>query len=206
MRKKIAILLCGAMSITLLGACSSNLEVNKNTIALQKNGKVLEAAVEDFSQSYYDEEELNAYIQDAVDSYVAGNGKNTVTISESKVEEQKAYLTLAYKDVETFSDFTDIECFSGSVVQAQSAGYDFDMEFYEVTDGVADMNPVSSKEVLEDDNLKAFIVRENSDIIVPGEIAYVSVEGTEVASKDTVTVQAKENDTDEAILVYVLYR
>lgn len=206
MKKKIAILFCSALSVSLLGGCSSKLDVEKNTIALQKNGKVLEAAVEDFSQSYYEEEELSTYIQEAVDSYVAENGKNTVSITDSRVEEQKAYLTLKYNNCDSFSDFTGIECFSGSVVQAQSEGYDFDTEFYAVTDGAAGKDRVSAEEVTKNDDLKVFIVRENSDVIVPGEIAYVSVEGTGVASKNTVTVQPKEEDTDEAILVYVLYR
>lgn len=206
MKRKIAILFCGALSAALFGGCGSKLDVEKNTIALQKNGKVLEAAVEDFSQSYYDEEELSAYIQETVDSYVAENGKNTVSVTDSRVEEQKAYLTLKYDNCDSFSDFTGIECFSGSVVQAQSAGYDFDAEFYEVTDGAAGKEKISSEEALKDDELNVFIVRENSDIIVPGKIAYVSAEGTSVASENTVTVQPKEEDTDEAILAYVLYR
>lgn len=206
MIKKTAILFCGALAVALLGGCSSKLDVEKNTVALQKSGKVLEAAVEDFSQSYYDEEELNAYIQEAVDSYTAENGKNTVSISESKVEEQKAYLTLKYDSCESFSGFTGIECFSGSVVEAQAAGYDFDTEFYAAGDEETGTQTVSSETVLQDDDLKVFIVRENSDIIVPGEIAYVSAEGTSIASKDTVSVQPKEADTDESILVYVLYR
>lgn len=206
MRKKIAILCCSAMVVSLLGACGSKLDVDKNTVALQKNGKVLEAAVEDFSQSYYDEDELSSYIQDAVDSYVTENGKDTVSISESKVENQVAYLTLQYESVDTYSDFTGIECFSGSVVQAQSAGYDFDANFYAVSDGVASDDIVTSKEVLENDDLKAFIVKGNSDIMVPGEIAYVSAEGTSVSAKNTVSVSGNEEDADETILVYVLYR
>lgn len=205
MKKKAAILFCGALSVTIFGACGSKLDVEKNTIALQRNGKVLEAAVEDFSQSYYDEEELDTYIQEAVNSYVAENGKKAVSVTDYKVEEQKAYLTLKYENCETFSDFAGIECFSGSVVQAQSAGYDFDTEFYAVEDGTAGEAKISGKEAVKDDELKVFIVRENSDIIVPGEIAYVSVEGTDVASENTVSVQPKEEDTDEAILVYVLY-
>ncbi len=208
MKKKIAILFCGALSVTLLGACGSKLDVEKNTIALQKSGKVLEAAVEDFSQSYYDEEELSTYIQEAVDSYVAENGKNTVAITDSRVEEQKAYLTLKYDNCDSFSDFTGIECFSGSVVQAQSAGYDFDTEFYAAGDDeeASGAQMVSKEAALQDDDLKVFIVKDNSDIIVPGEIVYVSAEGTSITSKDTVTVQPKEEDTDEAILVYILYR
>ncbi len=43
----------------MLGACGAKLDVQENTIALQKSGKVLEAPVESFDQSYYDEEELS---------------------------------------------------------------------------------------------------------------------------------------------------
>lgn len=206
MKKKIAVLCCCAAAGCLLGACDTKLDVEENTIALQKNGKVLEAAVESFDQSYYDSAELDTYIQNAVDAYTQANGKDTVSVTESKVEEKTAYLTLKYSDVDTFSDFTGMECFAGSVVQAQSAGYDFDLDFYEVTDGTAGEETVSGDKVLEDDDLNVFIVKGNSDLIVPGKIAYVSAQGTEVTSEKQVNVQQKEQDTDEAILVYVLYK
>ena len=206
MRRKTIVLFLGVSAAMLLGGCGSKLDVDTNTIALQKGGKVLEAAVEDFSQSYYDEEELKSYIQNTVDDYASENGKKSVTVSESKVEGEKAYLTLKYESTDVFSDFTGTECFSGSILQAQSAGYEFDTAFYPVTDGSAQDETVPAEDVLKDDDLKAFIVRGNSDIIVPGKIAYVSKEGTKVTAKDTVTVKQKESDTDEAILVYVLYK
>lgn len=196
---------CIGMSM-LLGACGAKLDVQENTIALQRNGKILEAAVESFDQSYYDQEELNTYVQNVVDDYTAEHGKKSVSVTDSKVEEKKAYLTLQYENAETFSDFTGIECFNGSIVEAQSAGYDFDLDFYPVTDGKADTKTVKGSTLLDDDDLKVLIVKENSDLIVPGKIAYVSAEGTEVASEKQVNVTQKEQDTDEAVLVYVLYK
>lgn len=196
---------CIGMSM-LLGACGAKLDVQENTIALQRNGKILEAAVESFDQSYYDQEELNTYVQNAVDDYTAEHGKKSVSVTDSKVEEKKAYLTLQYENAETFSDFTGIECFNGSIVEAQSAGYDFDLDFYPVTDGKADTKTVKGSTLLDDDDLKVLIVKENSDLIVPGKIAYVSTEGTEVASEKQVNVTQKEQDTDEAVLAYVLYK
>lgn len=59
----------------LMAACGTKLDVQENTIALQRNGKILEAAVETFDQSYYKEDELNSYIQNAVDDYTAEHGK-----------------------------------------------------------------------------------------------------------------------------------
>lgn len=206
MKKRMAALGCCIGMSMLLGACGAKLDVQENTIALQRNGKILEAAVESFDQSYYDQEELDTYVQNAVDDYTAEHGKKSVSVTDSKVEEKKAYLTLQYESAETFSDFTGIECFSGSIVEAQSAGYDFDLDFYPVTDGKADTKTVKGSTLLDDDDLKVLIVKENSDLIVPGKIAYVSTEGTEVTSEKQVNVTQKEQDTDEAVLVYVLYK
>lgn len=206
MKKRMAALGCCIGMSMLLGACGAKLDVQENTIALQRNGKILEAAVESFDQSYYDQEELATYVQKAVDDYTAEHGKKSVSVTESKVEEKKAYLTLQYENAETFSDFTGIECFSGSIVEAQSAGYDFDLDFYPVTDGKAETKTVKGSTLLDDDDLKVLIVKENSDLIVPGKIAYVSTEGTEVTSEKQVNVTQKEQDTDEAVLVYVLYK
>lgn len=206
MKKRMAALGCCIGMSVLLGACGTKLDVQENTIALQRNGKILEAAVETFDQSYYKEDELNSYIQNAVDDYTAEHGKKSVSVTESKVEEKKAYLTLQYENAETFQDFSGIECFSGSIVEAQSAGYDFEQDFYPVTDGKADKKTVRGSSLLEDDDLKVLIVKENSDLIVPGKIAYVSTEGTEVTSEKQVNVTQKQQDTDESVLVYVLYR
>ena len=206
MRKRMVALSCCIGMCMLMAACGTKLDVQENTIALQRNGKILEAAVETFDQSYYKEDELNSYIQNAVDDYTAEHGKKSVSVTESKVEEKKAYLTLQYENAETFLDFSGIECFSGSIVEAQSAGYDFEQDFYPVTDGKADKKTVRGSSLLEDDDLKVLIVKENSDLIVPGKIAYVSTEGTEVTSEKQVNVTQKQQDTDESVLVYVLYR
>ena len=206
MRKRMVALSCCIGMCMLMAACGTKLDVQENTIALQRNGKILEAAVETFDQSYYKEDELNSYIQNAVDDYTAEHGKKSVSVTESKVEEKEAYLTLQYETAETFQDFSGIECFSGSIVEAQSAGYDFEQDFYPVTDGKADKKTVRGSSLLEDDDLKVLIVKENSDLIVPGKIAYVSTEGTEVTSEKQVNVTQKQQDTDESVLVYVLYR
>ena len=206
MRKRMVALSCCIGMCMLMAACGTKLDVQENTIALQRNGKILEAAVETFDQSYYKEDELNSYIQNAVDDYTAEHGKKSVSVTESKVEEKKAYLTLQYENAETFQDFSGIECFSGSIVEAQAAGYDFDLDFYPVTEGKADKKSVKGSTLLKEDDLKVLIVKANSDLIVPGKIVYVSADGTEVTSEKQVNVTQKKQDTDEAVLVYVLYQ
>ena len=178
MKKRMAALGCCIGMSVLLGACGAKLDVQENTIALQK----------------------------AVEAYTQEHGKKSVSVTDSKVEEKKAYLTLQYEDAETFSDFSGVECFSGSIVEAQAAGYDFDLDFYPVTEGKADKKSVKGSTLLKEDDLKVLIVKANSDLIVPGKIVYVSADGTEVTSEKQVNVTQKKQDTDEAVLVYVLYQ
>ena len=45
--------------------------------------------------------------------------------------------------------FAGVECFSGSIVEAQAAGYDFDLDFYPVTEGKADKKSVKGSTLLK---------------------------------------------------------
>ena len=122
------------------------------------------------------------------------------------ISRKKFWTYKLVESMETFSDFSGVECFSGSIVEAQAAGYDFDLDFYPVTEGKADKKSVKGSTLLKEDDLKVLIVKANSDLIVPGKIVYVSADGTEVTSEKQVNVTQKKQDTDEAVLVYVLYQ
>lgn len=215
MRKKLAVLCIGAAAAGILLTACGSADVTRSTVELKKNGKIVEYTIEDFGESYYDAEELKSYIQSEVDAYLDEN-EGSIKISKSEVEEQTAYLTMQYGNVDTFSDFNGIDCFSGSILQAQSAGYDFNTDFIDVSSDASDSDTEGSVEeaeietivpsdvVLADDELKVFIIKDDVDIIVPGTIVYVSADDSEVTATDhTVSVNA-EKDKDS--LVYVLYK
>ncbi len=200
--KRPVIITAAAVGMLVFQGCGS-LKVDSNTISLQKNGRITEAIVEDFSQDYYDEEELRSYIDSQVDAFSAEDGRGQVKTSGYKVEDGKVHLNVRYEDADTYGAFNGVEIFCGTVVQAQAEGYKFDTDFVTVEDGKAN-GTADTQTVLGDDELKALIVRENTDIIVPGTIQYVSAEGTQVTAKDTVTME-KKSDTSVAPLVYVIY-
>lgn len=66
--KRPVIITAAAVGMLVFQGCGS-LKVDSNTISLQKNGRITEALVEDFSQDYYDEEELRSYIDSQVDAF-----------------------------------------------------------------------------------------------------------------------------------------
>ena len=133
-----------------------------------------------------------------------------------EVEYGTSYLTIQYDSAETFSGFNGIECFAGSIVQAQSAGYDFDMDFVEIDGGEddqedssveAEIQPlVPGETVIEDDDLKVLIIRDHVNIRVPGKIAYISAEHLQVEGGNTVIADEDDGSADHDVLLYVLYK
>lgn len=201
--KKPVIITAAAAGMLAFAGCGS-LDVESNTISLQKNGKITEAIVEDFSKDYYDEDELKSYIDTQVKDFLSEEDSGGVKTSGYKVEDGKVNLTVRYDNADTYGAFTGVEIFSGTVVQAQAQGYKFDTDFVTVEDGKT-TGTADTQTVLENDDMKTLIIRENTDIIVPGTIQYVSSEGTEVTAKDTVAMENK-SDTSVAPLVYVIYK
>ena len=130
MKKRLAFLCAASAAAALFSGCGGA-DVTESTVELKKNGRIVEYTVEDFSESYYDSGELQSYIDSAVEEWTGAN-EGSVRVKRSEVEDGTAYLTIQYDSAETFSDFNGIECFSGSIVQAQAEGYDFDMDFVQV--------------------------------------------------------------------------
>ena len=130
MKRKLALLCVASTVLGLLAGCGGP-DVTKSTVELKKNGNIVEYTIEDFSESYYDAEELKAYIESEVEAYAAF-GDGTVKVKKSEVEEQTARLTMQYENAGVFADFSGLDCFSGSIVQAQAAGFDFDVDFQPV--------------------------------------------------------------------------
>lgn len=215
MRKKVAgIVACLSACGILLAACG-DVNVTENTIELKKDGKITEYTIEDFSQSYYDAEELNTYIQNTVDTYRESH-EGSVRITRSEVQEQKAYLTMKYDSAATYSDFSRRDCFWGTVAEAQAAGYDLDMDYIQVSrEEAAGSSSVSEgriqsvipfQDVQTDEEMKVFLIKESVSVIVPGTIQYVSADGTKVTGTNTVSVSTDEEAADDNQMICVLYK
>ena len=153
MKIKMAAFFAAAVLMPLLSACGSS-DITESTVELKKDGSIIEYTVEDFSASYYDADELKSFVDAEVDAYLAVND-GTIRVSRNEVEDQTAYLTIRYDSAQTYADFNGIDCFVGSIVQAQSAGYDFDLDFI---DANAEENSDGSDEdadAVEDADLSA---------------------------------------------------
>lgn len=202
MKKAVILLSVMALGVGLLAGCGS-VDVATNTIIIDSKGKVTEALVEDFSKDYYSQDELKAFVEEEIAEYEETHDKGDVKLSDLSVEAGTAKMVMTYADAATYQEFHDGTFYVGSVVNAQTAGYDFGVNFYAVTDGaLASTYTGTSTVVAEEGNV--VILQDAIEVQVPGTITYVS-EGVTIASSNTAAI-VTENETDVAPVAYIIYK
>ena len=174
------------IGVFLLGSCSSY-ETDANTIYLLEDGKVVSNSVEAFDENVYSKNDLKSYIKEVVDTYNADH-QNAVKQKALNVKDGKATLVMEYATAEDFENFEGTEFFVGSVAQAIEAGYTFEGEFANVTDGK--IQTATTEEFLSGD-YKVVIIKANVNVsFEAGQICYVSSANTESAKDGVVVIDA----------------
>lgn len=171
MRKIRTILLLGCIA-SLISACGLGNKVDTSTVAFGKNGEVTETIVEDFSQPYYDMEELKTDIQAEILQYNAKAGsEDAVKLGDVKLTDEKViYVEMEFRSSNDYKSFNEKELFWGTVADAYGAGYEFTSMRDVSQEGIV----LSAKDVLEKGDMHIVILEEAQQVIVPGKIAYTS--------------------------------
>ena len=204
-----------AAALALCG-CSSSIE--ETTAVVSKDGKVTSYLFEQFSQSYYDKDELEQYIEEEIEKYVSDNPEASIKLSKLKLSDDTLRAQIEFGTDDDYAGFNSVTFYNASVVQAMSDGYEFDVDFYDITDSVeteADNSSdssddayvpatVSLDDITADTQNKVIITDENIDIRVKGKILYVSEPKAKLLSKDTVSLPKLE-EGDEKEMIYIIY-
>jgi hypothetical protein len=181
-----------------LGGCGTTETPDSSTVYIDKRGNVTSVDIEELDQGYYDEEELSTYIDDSVSEYVEANGKNSVKVKSFEVDGDMAILTMKYKSGDDYSQFNDIEFYTGKVVDSLAEGYVYDVVFSKVTDGEID-GSATKQDIYGEDGLKVVIISANINVEVPGDICYISSDNAQLLSSNTASVKETE---DAAFIIY----
>lgn len=207
MKKSMSLCLVAVLILITLAGCGKKLNVDKNTIYVQKKGNVIGAIVQKFDKDYYDADELQAYVNERVEGYVASHEKDSVKVEEFSVEEGVAKLNVSYAGYEDYAALNEVELFAGTVPQALAAGYDFDDTFLKVEDGTL-KGEVDREEIIGASDYKVVILSEKLDVKVDGSIVYASSKYTSLAAEDTVSIALPEDamDGEEMSLTYIVYK
>lgn len=198
MRNGLALILTIVMLTMGLAGCGSSGDsvVTDTTIELKKDGRVIHTIVEDFSEDYYDLQELQELIQSACDSYNASAGADAVTVSDMTEEEDVLTVRMAYKDAAAYAGFNKLALFAGTVKDAYNAGYDLDVTLYSIRD---DSESIGKEEILGMGEKHIAIVREAVDVKVWNKVLYAS--GDVLPTGDSKTVMVG----DSSALTYIIF-
>ena len=201
----IAVAVIGAVAFfvcKMLGVFDKQTEVS--TLTLTDDGKVICEEVTTFDESFYDKGELKKFIKSEIDKYNQKAGSGKVKLDTLKVSGKTAYAKTIYASCEDYQAFTGIDVYAGTVKKAKKS-YDFQDAFVTVKEGVKGTQ-AETLDITSQGKLKVLIVKENINVIVPGEIIYVSDGATTMVDKNTVSIAQPDGNQDATQLTYILYK
>ena len=193
MRKSLGLclVLTGAL---LLSGCSQKFEPTESTIFVTSKGVVKSAIMESFEKGYYNFEELSGEIENTVQAYCSEVNEGAVVVESLTEANDMVTLQMQYADAAVYSEFNDMVLFSGTLSEAQAAGYSFD-ELYDLEGQQAELTAE------EENTLKVIITEEEVCIQTSGKIKYISDNVTMI---DTKLARALEADVEH--LAFVVYK
>ena len=175
----LAVILCAG----LFAGCGKEAEVTADTVHVAKNGKITSYDFEQFDKSYYDQDELQEFVNEMVTEYNTAHEKDAVKADEVSVTDGVAKLKMTYKTASDYEAFNDIELYTGDVVQAMADGYDFNVDFAGI-DG-DNIYGADRSDIIAQDDLKVVIIKDNTNVQVDGKILYVSCDNVTVTGKNS---------------------
>lgn len=195
--KKIKMLLLAGCLISVLCGCSLGKEdVDTTTVSFGKDGKITQTIVEDFSQSYYDTEELRSDITAEIAEYTskAGNEKAVVLDSVELDEDKVIHVEVEFAGYTDYKAFNERDLFWGTVADAYAAGY----EFTSMRDVMQENVVLSAADVLEKGDMHMVVLEEAQQIALPGKIRYISDGVSVITEKRAVNL----NEGQKAFVIY----
>ncbi|MBE5880743.1 MAG: hypothetical protein E7289_00310 [Lachnospiraceae bacterium] len=196
MKKFKTLLLVGGLSAILCACGLSGGRVDTTTVSFSKDGTITETIVEDFSQPYYDMEELKGDITSEISAYntQAGDAEAIVLGDVELGDNNVIRVEMEFKSCADYKTFNEKELFWGTVADAYGAGYEFTSMRDVNQDGVV----LSAADVLEKGDMHIVILEEAQQIIVPGKISYISDGVSVIEEKRAVNL----NEGQKAFIIY----
>ena len=191
--------------VKLFGAIvGSGRSADTSTITFEKDGEVIFEEVTDFDTDTYSKSELKTYTKDLIANFNDSYGSNAVELDKIRFKANQVYIKTSYTDATAYSAFSSYETYSGNYEDAVTAGYDFAEVFSTVAGTTkADGQPVDAASSFAGDAVA--IVKENCNVVVPGQILYVSTASTEIVDEHTVSIKQADGNDDATDLVYIIY-
>lgn len=152
--------------------------IDRPTVSVLKDGRVMAYLVEEFDKAYYDVEELkDMVVQEAGDynnskeqSFENGFPVTVRDVSLVAGNEKKVCVVYEFSTADVYQHFLEQKLFCGTVMEAQLKNYKFDVTLQSVKDG----SELSGNTLLENKEKKIIVTDAKAVIYCSGKVTHVS--------------------------------
>ena len=210
MKKKAVIIIIIAVVILILAGAGvfyfmhkKNVEDNsfvatQTAICIKKDGTVVEAGIEEFDSTIYDQLELDTFIRGEVADYNTSVGAEKIKVQQITVENNVATMYLEYSSPQDYAAFHGETFFVGTMQEAIEAGYMENIEFYAVYEET--LGRKMTVEEISAEGLKVLVMKEHIGVYIKGKMHYIS-SNMKVIDKNTAFPDENVPDTGGYIVV-----
>ncbi|MBQ9388483.1 MAG: hypothetical protein IJU01_07570 [Lachnospiraceae bacterium] len=209
MSKRLVAVLSAVLMIVSLSACSlfgHSFSPERTGIYIADDRSIQSAEITDFDNSKYSEprykeDELKAFIDDAVDTYnkqkSSDGSEERVTVKELSVDETTAKLILEFMSAEDYLEFNGVSeavPIKNLVVGSVQDGIDSGLEFADMLG--SDGNPATADDIKKDADYTLVLFKGVTELQCEGKIVYYSAS---LQKSDDYTVISTEETTSFVI-------
>lgn len=180
-----------ALASMMFGGCGSDANNLKCSLSVDEDGSLTQTII-DTPDEGMSEEDLESYINQQI-SERQESGK--ISLDSCKVSSKEVKIVLTYNSCEDYEAFNNMECFVGTIKEAEAAGYNFDATMVDKKGETADKTVISERK----DEWKVLIVEEPMNVKVYDKVLYTT-ENAEITGRLSAAVNADaEEDADQSV-------
>ncbi len=105
-----------------------------SSLSIEKDGSISSTIIEDFFESYYDEDGLKSMIESFIEAYRAENAAARIKLKGCKVKDGVANVRMEYGDYQAYAGYNGEDFFAGTIKDANMAGFDLNVTLQSVSD------------------------------------------------------------------------
>ena len=102
-------------------------EKKMNSLSVFEDGSVKSVIIEDFSESYYNVDDLTKMILDTIAVYQKEDPDSSIELEACELMETQVKVVMKFNSAEAYSGYNCEELFVGTVQEAYDKGYDLNM-------------------------------------------------------------------------------
>lgn len=186
----------------LCGCSDNDGEIQGSCITVSKEGTIEDCIRESFDKDYYDQNELQNEVLQAVSSYNNRLGEERVTVEKVQIDGDVTDVKMGFQTHADYADFNREVFFIGTPLEAQAAGYNLNHVFVSTEDASRTMGEA---ELLTTTGIRVLITNTDQSVTLYHKILYVS-DKVELKNKNRTFRIVKDENEQISKEVCVIYK